>query len=168
MPLWGKALKICPECRTPEAERTMLGKVLCRNGSCKNFDSRLMEKPHLPETRQPTSRAELRGSFDPEQNAVVVQYRNFRGEDVKFRGDGTTVRFRKGHLSLRVAPTGRRIALAKKFVRNLRELESRPGIDPEKRLLRVERQVMGYHRKHGTTSPRYEEILRKYPDLNAR
>jgi len=111
------------------------------------------------------SRAEHQGSFDPGPNTVTVRYRNFRGEDVDLRGDGTTTRFRKGHLSLRVLPTGKRITLAKKFVRNLNELESWPGVGSESRLLPVERQVVGYHRKHGTTSPRYEEILRKYPDL---
>ena len=82
---------------------------------------------------------------------------------MEFQGDRTTVRSGKAHVSLRVLPTGKRIALAKKFVRNLNELES--WSRPEARLLPVERQVLGYHRKHGTTSPRYEEILRKHPDL---
>lgn len=153
----------CPECRTPGAGRTLFGKVRCRNGSCKNFDARLLEKPAPPAQSAP-SRAAHPGSFDPGRNTVTVHYRNFRGEEVEFQGDGTTVRLRKGHISLRVSPTGKRIALAEQFVRNLNELESWLTRS-ESRLLPVERQVAGYHRKHGTTSPRYEEILRKYPDL---
>ena len=160
-----KGLNICAECREPGAERGGMGKVLCRNGSCKNFDSRLLEKPFLRPASPAAYLAEHSGSFDPGPNTVIVLYRNFRGEDVEFQGDRTTVRSGKRRVSLRISPTGKKVSLAKKFVRNLSELESCAKTYPEECLLPVERQVLGYHRKHGTTSPRYEEVLRKHPGL---
>lgn len=75
---------------------------------------------------------------------------------------------RKGnHLVGRVAPTGGKIALARDRIQNLGEVEAglpqrvasgQPWPTPR------ERQVLGYHKKHGTSSSLFEQTRAKYPN----
>ena len=74
---------------------------------------------------------------------------------------------KKNHLVAAVAPSGKKIVLARNRIQNLSEVESAlpqkieagqgwasPG----------EAQVLGYHKKHGTSSPLYEKVRGKYPN----
>jgi hypoxanthine phosphoribosyltransferase len=98
---------------------------------------------------------------------LAIQYRNFQGEEKTFTADSETLRRKRNHVIARVAPTGRSISLSRDRIQNLEEVEQAvakitesqpPG--PTAR----ERQVLGYHKKHKSTSPLYEEIRAKYPD----
>ena len=54
---------------------------------------------------------------------IEIQYENFRGENKVFEGIAHTLRRRGNHLSLEVAPTGRRIAPNRDKLGNLSEGE---------------------------------------------
>jgi hypothetical protein len=105
----------------------------------------------------------LSGNFDPGPHSVEVRYRNFRGEERTFSGDRRTVRRRGNHISLCLAPTGRRVALARDRIQNVSELDSLARQEPK--LTAKERQVVGYHQKRQSSSALYESIKRKYPNL---
>ena len=65
-----------------------------------------------------------RGSAPPPPARMIeIQYENFRGENKVFEGNANTLRTRGNHLSLEVAPTGRRIALNRDRIGNLSEVE---------------------------------------------
>lgn len=106
-----------------------LGRVRCRNARCPRYDpnlaydpSGLQGNPALP-SRPPT------GTFDPGEHRIVIQYRNFRGDDTEYVADARTIRIRKAHVSFRMVPTGRRIALWKNFIQTAADLtphETRP------------------------------------------
>ena len=157
---FGEKKKItCPECRSRGAVKTMTS-VKCPNSFCSHYDSSLLPSTDtLPTMSRPGS--VLRGSFNPGGNAVTVRYRNHCGEDAEYVGDRTSIRVRKMHVTIRVAPTGKRITLAKKFITNLASL---PLPEPSQIPSAVERQILSYHSKRGTTSPRYAEARRKYPN----
>lgn len=154
--------EICPECRTKGAVKTFLSQVKCPNPLCKHYDSSAVLAPSEVSHEKPQPRTSQAGVFDPGANRLTIQYRNFRGQDRQFEADRSTVRFKKRHISVCVAPTYKRIALAKKFIKNLSDMESLAVRIPT---TGVERQILGYHKKYGTTSPRFEELLRKYPLL---
>jgi hypothetical protein len=154
---------VCPECRTRGAVKSALGRIRCRNVSCRHYDSSALHEPmEIPQGRPGPTTAH-QGAFDPGADGIRIRYRNFRGDETEFFGDRRTVRFTKAHMSIRVAPTGTRISLWQKFVQNLGALKrGEPAAQPTG----VERQILGYHRKRGTTSPRYEALRRKYPNWN--
>jgi hypothetical protein len=143
--------------------KTTLGRVRCRNRTCKHYDESATYEPLGAPEGSPAVRAAPQGTFDPGAHRIVVRYRNFRGDDTEVVGDARTLRFQKAHVTLRVAPTGRRITLWQKFIQNLDDIKTYAG---RPQPTGVERQILGYHRKRGTTSPRYEGLCRKYPDWN--
>lgn len=159
-----RKVQVCPECRSRGAVKALAGRVRCPSSSCKQYDPALLSQPAAGLRPAAGPSVERAGSFDPGSHRITIRYRNFQGDDVEFEADGRTVRFAKDHLSVCVVPTGRRIALAKKFIRNLNDLE--PASETAARLSAVDRQILGYHRKHGTTSARYEALLRRCPDLS--
>lgn len=154
-----KKTVVCPECRTRGAVK-ILGRIRCRNRACTHYDEATGREPSGPPEAASPSRPAQRGSFDPGAHRIVVRYRNFRGDDTEYAGDARTIRFKRAHVTLRVAPTGRRIALWQRFVQNLEDLKR---VAPHAGATPVERQILGYHTKRGTTSPRYEALRRKYP-----
>ena len=157
-----KKTVICPECRTRGAVKTAFGQVRCRNRGCARFDETALAEPAVL-AEEPAPRPAHHGTFDPGENRVTIRYRNFRGDDTEYVGDGRTIGFKRAHVTVRVAPAGKRIALWQKFVGNLDELKRlAPSPEPAPR----ERQILRYHTKHGTTSPRYQALRRKYPDWN--
>jgi len=96
-----------------------------------------------------------------------IRYRNFQGQERNFSADADSIVRKKNHIVARVAPTGKKIALSRERIQNLSEVESafpqrvaagQPWPTPR------ERQVLGYHKKHGTSSPLYEKIRAKYPN----
>jgi hypothetical protein len=148
--------------------KMLTGHIKCSNPSCKYHDMSLSYHPSMGPSETARHQARLRGTFNPGANAITVSYRNFRGEDVGYVGDKTTIRFTKHHLSLCVRPTGKRIVFAKRFIRNISDLE--PLGVAESAVVSgptaVERQILGYHQKYGTTSARYEDTRRKHPSWN--
>lgn len=73
----------------------------------------------------------------------------------------------KNHISVKVAPKGVRIALARDRILNLNDVEAafpqRIAPDQDWPTPR-ERQILNYHKYHRTTSPRFESIRAKYPN----
>ena len=107
-----------------------------------------------------------KGSFKPVQ-PIIIRYRNFAGQDRTFVAEMDSLVRKRNHLVGRVEPTGKKIALSRDRIQNLEEVESglkskiAPGQEwPTGR----EAQVLGYHKKHGTSSPLYEKIRAKYPN----
>jgi hypothetical protein len=149
---------VCPECRTKGAVKKG-SQIQCPNRQCRRYAVNLPPVPH-PEIGAARPLAH-HGDYRPGPNAVTIQYRNFQGDDVEFVADRTTWRVFLGVISVRVAPTGARITLAKKFIRNLAVL-GMVATQPEPR--GVERQILTYHLRHGTTSPRFEQVRRKFPN----
>lgn len=155
----------CPYCGYPGAKR-FLWQVKCRNLGCRKFDRDFLYAESASEsspTRPAHARTPLSGNFDPGPHSVEVRYRNFRGEERTFSGDRRTVRRRGNHISLCLAPTGRRVALARDRIQNVSELDSLARQEPK--LTAKERQVVGYHQKRRSSSALYESIKRKYPNL---
>ena len=68
-----------------------------------------------PRPRAPR-RAEPPADFS---NPITVEYVNFRGEQKTFTADPKSIRARGSRLSMRVAPTGTRIALGRDKIANL-------------------------------------------------
>jgi len=98
---------------------------------------------------------------------VAIAYRNFEGADKRFIADVSSLRRTKEHIFARVAPKGIGITLARKRITNLDEVERlMPArVAPNQAWPTPrERQVLGYHKKHHTTSPLYEKIRAKYPN----
>lgn len=156
--LGGKKTIVCPECRSRGAVKAFTG-VKCPNRSCRNYDASLPPSlATLPTATRPGSA--LSGSFNPGANAITIRYRNHRGEEAEYVGDKTTVRSIHEHISVRVAPTGKRIALAKKFIQNLAQL---PPAAAAPMPSGTDRQILSFHSRRGSTSARYEELRRKYP-----
>jgi hypothetical protein len=157
----------CPLCGS--MAMSIMGRVICTNPTCKNFavtalSSQGSSAPN--QSSQPGSTSSHSGSFSP-QRPITIRYQNFRGEQKSFTSDAATVVPNKNFLSVQVAPSGERITLARKRILNLSEFESaipqtvasgKPWPSPK------ERQVLNYHKKHGSTSPLYEKIRAKYPN----
>ena len=101
--------------------------------------------------------------FDPGPAAIQIRYLNFRGEVKTFTGDRTTLRAKGKHVSIRLAPSGRRVAFNKECIQNPAEVEAALRLVPS--MTAVEKQIAGYYKKHGGTSPRYESLRKKYPHL---
>jgi hypothetical protein len=162
----------CPECGNGGALRTLFGRIRCPNRACTHFDASLASPEEKGPQAEPTAtyRNPLTGekitkprriaAFNPGARVIQVQYKNFRGEEKTFTGDARTLRRRHNHVSLRVSPSGTRIALARDRIRNLAELDAMLSKTPTRR----EQAIMAYHQKRGTTSPLFEQLRTKYPD----
>ncbi len=147
----------CISCGSPGAQKTAEGQVRCPSPSCVYFEATMA----LHGTTLPT-----RGNFEPVR-PLAIRYRNFAGQERSFVVEADSVVRRGNHLVVRVAPTGKKIALARDRMQNLQEVEagivsrnapSQTGPSPR------ERQVLGFHKKHKSSSPLFEKIRAKYPD----
>jgi len=151
----------CPRCGVKGARKSQ-GQTRCPNPSCPNFDIEL----RASQARAGRIASPPRGDFSP-LVPIEIRYRNFRGEEKTFTADSETLCRTRNHIIAQVVPTGERISLSRDRIQNLAEVEqalpqtaeSRPQ-GPTAR----ERQVLGYHKKHKSTSPLYEAIRAKYPD----
>ena len=148
----------CPNCGTPGARRLRDGTVHCKNQACPNFDASFAQGRKIAPV--PTE-----GDFRP-QHPVSIRYVNFVGQNRDFSAERDSLVRKKNHIVAQVAPTGRKITLSRDRIQNLSEIEGylphklEPGQQwPSGR----ERQILNYHKKHGTTSPRYEQVRAKYP-----
>ena len=156
----------CPACGAMAA--TIGGRVLCGNPSCKNFAANaLSSQPSSSSSgSQPQKSSFHVGSFSP-QKPITVRYQNFRGEQKIFTADANSVIPHKNFISMQVAPSGQRITLARKRILNFSEFQNEihQPVPPGKEWPTAkERQVLNYHKKHGSTSPLYEQIRAKYPN----
>jgi hypothetical protein len=160
MSLFGGGQRIdCPNCGTPGARKTRDETVQCKNQKCPYFDASLALGRYIAPV--PTE-----GDFHPE-HPVSIRYANFAGQSRDFSAERDSLVRKKNHIVAEVAPTGRKITLSRDRIQNLSEVE---GYMP-KRVERGqnwptprERQILGYHKKNGTTSPRYEQVRAKYPN----
>jgi hypothetical protein len=153
----------CPSCGTIGAQKTPDGQIRCKNPACPYFDPSLRQGGTL---RRSGTSLRTEGSFKATR-PVTIRYRNFAGQDRTFVAEADSLDRKGNHLVGKVEPTGRKIALSRDRIQNLEEVESRstsrvaPGQPwPTPR----ERQVLAYHKKHGTSSPLFEKIRAKYPD----
>ena len=157
----GEALD-CPSCGKKGARKTDDGLLHCKNPACPHFDAGLLYGGGL---RRRLTTVPTKGHFRPE-DPVSIRYMNYVGQSRDFSAERESIVRKNNHLVARVAPTGRRITLSRERIQNLAEVEAAmpqqvaPGQNwPTPR----ERQILGYHKKYGTTSPRYEQVRTKYP-----
>jgi hypothetical protein len=169
----------CPSCGTAGAKKSATG-FRCPNPNCQWYDRSLEPKerkpdrgPRTPRTGEPlipedmaSKLMQAQSGFSPART-ITIRYRNFRGEEKTFTADPESAVRKKKHLSLRVAPTGARIVLARDRIQNPSEVDDlipqpvAPGQDwPTSREL----QVLNYHKRYKTSSPLYEKIRAKYPN----
>src|SRR5262249_20226538 len=157
----------CPVCGATDARKSG-ERVVCPNPLCENSaeQQRGATVGAAPPTVAGKPAAVPRGRWQPRQ-PLVIRYRNFQDTEQTYTAEAESCRRERNHISVAVAPTGRRITLRRDRIQNLAEVEARcnmrvaPGQDwPSPR----ERQVLNYHKKHQSTSPLYERIRAKYPD----
>jgi len=138
--------------------------TLCLNPKCANFDP--SQRSSSPQASPPQAQSGWSRGRTPAR-PISIRYRNFQGQEKLFSADADSLRPRKNHISAEVAPTGQRITLARARILNLEEVASRVPARPapgQPYPTRIERQVLGYHKKNKTTSPLYEKIRAKYPN----
>src|SRR5262245_8889586 len=153
----------CPRCGQKVARKSQ-GQTRCPNPSCPFFDISLSSTSDSP--RVGGASRPKHGDFSP-QSQLAIRYRNFQGEEKTFTADSDTLRRKRNHIIARVAPTGRSISLSRDRIQNLEEVEKAVAENIESQQpgpTARERQVLGYHKKHKSSSPLYEEIRAKYPD----
>ncbi len=157
----------CPLCGAPNARKSG-GGVVCPNPMCRNFAG---QRPDATGDAAQSSASAAprnvpRGRWQPQQ-PLTIRYRNFQGAEHTYAAEAESCRRQKKHISVVVAPTGRRITLRRDRIQNLAEVEAHCSqrVAPDQSWPTPrERQVLNYHKKHGTTSPLYERIRAKYPD----
>jgi hypothetical protein len=155
----------CPLCGAADARKSG-GRIVCSNPMCRNFPGQEPAADAQPAPARGAPAKIPRGNWQPRQ-PITVRYRNFQEREQTFTAEADSCRREKNHISVLVAPTGRRITLRRDRIANLAEVEERcaqrvpPGQAwPTPR----ERQVLNYHKKHKSTSALYEKIRAKYPD----
>ena len=153
----------CPSCGAQGARQTDDGLVHCKNQACPYFDPGLLVSGSLRRrlTTVPTS-----GDFRPE-HPVSIRYVNYVGQSRDFSAERDSIVRKRNHIVARVAPTGRKITLSRDRIQNLADVDAvaQQQVKPDQDWpSRIERQILIYHKKHGTTSPRYEQVRAKYPN----
>ncbi|HKU25279.1 MAG TPA: hypothetical protein VJQ54_07380 [Candidatus Sulfotelmatobacter sp.] len=152
----------CPSCGAQGARKSSDGLIHCGNPTCPYFDPALRRG-----TRgQAGSSVPTRGDFHPE-HPLAIRYRNSAGQERTFTAERDSIVRKQNHLVARVVPTGRKITLSRDRIQNLNEVEAsipqrvaagQPWPTPR------ERQILNYHKKHGSTSARYEQVRAKFPN----
>jgi hypothetical protein len=141
----------CPACGHPAARKDK-GEVRCPNASCMRF--------------YPDARQRWLSKFGPDD--VEVRYTNWLGKRCVFIADKNQLESKGGHIFAWVKPKNIRITLKRSSIENLSEIESfvrdRKPLHSGPQPSRVERQILAYHKRLGSTSPKYEAARRKYPD----
>jgi len=158
--LFGKSK--CPECGAKGARKSG-GRLRCPNPSCRHFDGTVRGSNAVDMSGR---RRPRRSDYFPE-HPVEIHYRNFQGEEKTFTAEGESLERKHNHIVAQLAPTGEKIALSRDRIQNLDEVDR--AVQSRAEQVRTEptareRQVLGYHKKHKSTSPLYEEIRAKYPD----
>ena len=166
--------KDCPRCGTPGAKE-IKGLVYCPNPTCSNFSKTMGPHEENPATASLTfsqsadspagssmgwSARVMGGNFN-------IHYRDFKGQERTFVAQAASARRNRNHINVKVAPKGRLITLSRDRILNLSDVEAAfpqrvaPGQEwPSPR----ERQILNYHLKRRSTSPRFESVRAKYPN----
>src|SRR5215469_11397576 len=141
----------CPGCGGIGAQQDAQGRIHCKNPSCQYFEVRSAPRAAQPRTG---TTVPTQGNFRP-IDPLTIRYLNFAGQERWFIAERESVVRKGNHLVGKVAPTGAKIALSRERIQNLSDVEARlprriaPGQDwPSPH----ERQVLSYHKKHGTSS----------------
>ena len=152
----------CPRCGTSGAKE-INGSVHCPNPTCSNY-SRTMGKRDVVPAPEPGAFSQ---PVDVPSGSIAIQYLDFRGQARTFIAEAASTWRDKNHIKARVGRKRTLMVLSRDRIQNLTEVEGAigqrvaPGQEwPTPR----ERQVLNYHKKHGTTSPLYESIRAKYPN----
>ncbi|MBZ5560821.1 MAG: hypothetical protein LAP13_00210 [Acidobacteriia bacterium] len=156
--LFGKA---CPRCGTKGAKESG-GRILCPNPTCAYYDASRGGGTSAARFASPSS-----GGGFTSASGLAIRYQTASGEEKTFDADASSGVWHKNHLSVKVAPRGVHLTLSRDRILNLSEIESAfpARVAPEQeRPSRVERQILNFHKKRGSTSPRYEALRAKYPD----
>jgi hypothetical protein len=140
-----------------------MDRLRCPNPSCRHFDGSVGRPGPLDIAGR---RGPRRSDFSPAR-PLEIHHRNFQGQEKTFTADEESLERKHNHIVTRVAPTGERIALSRDRIQNPSEVDR--AVQRQAETARGgptarERQVLGFHKKHKSTSPRYEEIRAKYPD----
>lgn len=168
----------CPLCGTPGSTKEG-DRIRCLNPQCANFilspgqsippqgQPAQGQPPQSPRPAQSAPASAPSGPGMGSARSITIQYKNFQNQPRTFTADAGTLRRANNHIIARVAPKGTFITLSRDRIQNLPEVDQ--ALPPNMRSDRVmptprERQVLGYHRKHKSTSPLYEKIRAKYPD----
>jgi hypothetical protein len=177
--LFGKGARTCPLCGAPGGQAGTGGRFRCPNPICLSFDPTLtggQSVAPIGQTASASARMPSPGADPsvatsptgpPPAGTIAIAYRNFEGADKRFIADVASLHRTKEHIFARVAPKGVGITLARKRITNLDEVERQmpARVAPNQAWpTPKERQVLGYHKKHHTTSPLYEKIRAKYPN----
>lgn len=147
----------CLGCGVGGALQADDGRISCRNPACSYFDAIRFGSG---------TKLRTKGSYTP-QHPITIRYRNFAGQERTFSAEQESIVRKRNHLVAQVAPTGLKINLSRDRILNLREVESAlpQRIAPSQEWPTPrELQILGYHKRNGTTSPRFEELRRKYPN----
>jgi len=159
----------CESCGDRGARASLAG-TRCPNPNCINYD-----QAHAQNVQAGSMASGARPSGGPGPwasqpsvqfaNPIEVQYTNFEGEAKTFTADRDSIRVRKAHVSLCVAPTGFRIALRRDRISN-------PGVVDQVVEQMVEAQkagptpheqyVMDFHARNGTSSALCDQLRAKY------
>jgi hypothetical protein len=172
--LLGKKGDKCPNCGFPGAQISG-SQVRCLNPMCTYFmfaqgqtetSWKAASGPSSPATgsQQPPQQQPAAGS-----KPINIQYLNYQGQQKTFTADASTLKRTREHVVAKVGPKGQQIALARRRIQNLQEVEQalppgHRGDSGESYPNARERQVLSYHRMHKSTSPLHEKIRAKYPD----
>jgi hypothetical protein len=158
----------CDACGDRQAKASF-GGTKCRNSNCRNYDSAYAQSLELASTARRGGLAAFAGTPVEFKNPIRVDYTNFEGERKTFTADRDSIRVRNAHISLRVAPTGARIALKRDRIStpNLDGVSASNSVEQAIQAAQSgptphERYVMNYHKQGGTTSALYEQLRAKY------
>lgn len=166
----------CPACGMPGAQQEG-NRIRCLNPLCQNFDAARGGQTQPPSPQPPASQPQSYSSSPsssaqgfssrPAGGTVNIWYRNYKGESKNFVAEANSLKRKHNHIIAKVAPKGKVITLARDRIQNMHDIDpllpARDRSDAPQPTGR-ERQVLGYHKKHGTTSPLYEKIKTKYPN----
>jgi hypothetical protein len=175
----------CPLCGTPGSSKDG-DRVRCLNPQCPNFLLMPGETPAQPRAPQPTPQQPQSATQSATQGplprstpatpvsgpgfgsarTVTIQYKNFQNQNKTFTAETASLRRKKNHIVAKVAPSGKLITLSRDRIQNMSEIDQ--ALPPAMRSgapqpTARERQVLGYHKKHKSTSPLHEQIRAKYP-----
>jgi len=160
-----KSTTKCPWCGNPNAKKSG-SRILCPNPNCTNFDSSVQSGAPAASAAPAKPAKTKPGGFVP-TNPLSIRYRNFQGQEKTFTADPDSCVRKKNHITVRVAPSGQTITLSRDRIQNLAEIEAHCAqkVAPDQAWPSPrERQVLNYHKRHGSTSPLYEKVRAKFPD----
>ncbi len=154
--------KECPRCGTKGAKESG-GVIRCPNSTCAYYDASLGGGTGAAKFAPPSSS----GDVDVAAGRLAIRYRTAKGPEKTFDADPSSATWLKNHLSVKVAPRGVRLTLSRDRILNRSEVESavpQRGAPGQSLPSPGERQILNFHKKRGSTSPRYEALRAKYPN----